>query len=150
MNNLELAEQYIRQAEVRVKHSSEAIEDGEYPYVIRQAQESVELALKGVLRLIGVEPPKWHDVGPILKDLRERFPEWFRSMIDEFASISRQLRREREPAMYGDEETATPPYKLYSRNDAERALRNARLVVESCRRLLEEWRKARGGEGVTG
>ena len=67
MNNLELAEQYIRQAEVRVKHSSEALEDGEYPYVIRQAQESVELALKGALKLIGVEPPKWHDVGPILK-----------------------------------------------------------------------------------
>ena len=142
MNNLELADQYIRQAEVRIKHSSEAIEDGEYPYVIRQAQESVELALKGALRLIGVEPPKWHDLGPLLKDLRKRFPEWFRSMIDEFASISRELRREREPAMYGDEETATPPYKLYSRSDAERALRNARRVVESCRRLLEEWRKA--------
>ena len=142
MNNLELAEQYIRQAQVRIKYSSKALEDGEYPYVIRQAQESVELALKGVLRLIGAEPPKWHDVGPILKDLKEKFPEWFRSMIHDFASISRELRREREPAMYGDEETATPPYKLYSRSDAERAVRNAKRVVEGCRKLLEEWKKA--------
>jgi HEPN domain-containing protein len=35
--------------------------------VVREAQELVELALKGALRVVGVDPPKWHDVGPILR-----------------------------------------------------------------------------------
>lgn len=32
------------------------------------------LALKGMLRYVGVEPPKWHDVGGILVEHAERFP----------------------------------------------------------------------------
>lgn len=91
-----------------------------------------------------MEPPKWHDVGPLLKEFREKFPDWFERDIDTFASISRELRREREPSMYGDEETGTPPYTLYSRRDAERALENAKFVVESCQKLLEEWRAISG------
>ena len=144
MNNLEMAEQYLKQSAVRIKHALTALRDREYPYVIRQSQEAVELALKGALRLIGVEPPKWHDVGPLLKKFREKFPDWFEKNIDMFASISRELRREREPSMYGDEETGTPPYALYSRRDAERALENAKFVVESCQKLLEEWRAISG------
>lgn len=139
MNNREMAEQCLRLSKVRLKHAEIAFREGEYPYVIRQCQESVELALKGALRLVGVEPPKWHDVGPILREEKERFPEWFRDSIDELAGISRELRREREPAMYGDEETATPPYKLYSARDAEKALKHAKLVLEFCERLVEEW-----------
>jgi HEPN domain-containing protein len=41
--------------------------------------------------------------------------------------------------MYGDEETSTPPYKLYSRRDAEKALANARKVLSLCEKLLTEW-----------
>lgn len=139
MNNLEMAENFIRQSRVRLRYAEKALEEGEYPYVIRQSQESVELALKGVLRLVGIEPPKWHDVGPILREHVDRFPEWFRENIDEVAGISRELRREREPSMYGDEETMTPSYKLYSRRDAEKALTNARKVLELCEKLFREW-----------
>ncbi|MGB9760466.1 MAG: HEPN domain-containing protein [Thermoproteota archaeon] len=73
MNNVELARSNIRQAEERLKHAKEALESGNYPYVIRQCQEAVELALKAALRLVGIEPPKWYDVGPILKR-EECFP----------------------------------------------------------------------------
>ncbi|MCL7383767.1 MAG: HEPN domain-containing protein [Thaumarchaeota archaeon] len=139
MNNLEMAENYIKQAKTRIKYAELALREEEYPYVMRQSQESVELALKAALRLVGIEPPKWHDVGPILKEYSDRFPEWFKREIDEVAGISRELRREREPSMYGDEETSTPPYKLYSRRDAEKALLNARKVLELCEKLLIEW-----------
>ncbi|MEM1674665.1 MAG: HEPN domain-containing protein [Candidatus Bathyarchaeia archaeon] len=67
---------------------------GNYAFTIRQSQEAVELALKGALRLMVIEPPKWHDVGPVIKRHRNLFPEWFRVRIDEIASISRRLRRE--------------------------------------------------------
>jgi len=31
--------------------------------VVEEAQEIVELSLKGMLRFVGIEPPKFHDVG---------------------------------------------------------------------------------------
>jgi len=138
LNSLEMAKSYLRQAEERVKHAEEALRTGNYAYTMRQSQESVELALKGILRLVAIEPPKWHDVGPILKRHRELFPQWFRDKVDEVASISRRLRREREPSMYGDEETGTPPDQLYSLMDAEEALEYAREVLDLCMRLLKE------------
>ncbi len=139
MNNIEMARSYLRQAEERIKHAEEALKTGNYAYTIRQSQESVELALKGALRLLAIEPPKWHDVGPVLKRHRELFPQWFRDRIDDVASISRKLRREREPSMYGDEETGTPPDQLYSLLDAEESVRYAREVLDLCLRLLAEY-----------
>lgn len=139
MNNIEMARSYLRQAEERIKHAEEALKTGNYAYTIRQSQESVELALKGALRLLAIEPPKWHDVGPVLKRHRELFPRWFRDRIDDVASISRKLRREREPSMYGDEETGTPPDQLYSLLDAEESVRYAREVLDLCLRLLAEY-----------
>jgi HEPN domain-containing protein len=139
LNNIDMAKSYLRQAEERVRHAEEALETGNYAYTIRQSQEAVELALKGVLRLVAIEPPKWHDVGPILKKHREIFPEWFKAEIDKLASISRKLRREREPSMYGDEETGTPPDQLYSRIDAEEALEYAKSVLDLCVKLLRSY-----------
>jgi HEPN domain-containing protein len=133
-----MARSYLRQAEERVKHAEEALRTGNYAFTIRQSQEAVELSLKGALRLVGIEPPKWHDVGPVLKRERGLFPEWFKERIDETASISRRLRREREPSMYGDEETGAPPDQLYSLMDAEEALQSSKTVLKLCLRLIEE------------
>ena len=129
----------MKQAAERLKHAEEALEGGNYPYVIRQSQEAVELALKAVLRFVGIESPKWHDVGPVLKRNSDRFPQWFREKIPRLASISRRLRREREPSMYGDEETGTPPEELYTREDAEEALQSSKEVYEACAKLLREY-----------
>ncbi len=138
MNNLALAKSNIRQARERIKHASEALESGNYPYVVRQCQEAVELSLKAALRLVGIEPPKWHDVGPILRREKSRFPQWFQELIDELASISRSLRKERELAMYGDEELGIPAEELYTRVDAEKALGDAIKVMRAVEKLLNE------------
>ncbi|MCX8189100.1 MAG: HEPN domain-containing protein [Nitrososphaeria archaeon] len=138
MNSLELAKSNIRQAEERFRHSREALASGNFPYVVRQCQEAVELALKASLRLVGVEPPKWHDVGPVLKREREKFPKWFQEKIDELASISRSLRKERELAMYGDEETGVSPEELYIKSDAEYALKLTETVLFNVSKLLSE------------
>ena len=81
MNNLRMAESYLNQAGERLKHAEEALQRGNYPYVMRQSQEVVELSLKAALRVAGIEPPKWHDVGPILMQNRDRFQEWFKDKI---------------------------------------------------------------------
>lgn len=96
----------------------------------------VELALKAALRVVGVEVPHIHDVGIILKDHQEKFPEVFRGEIDRMASISRRLRREREVSFYGDEEIGAPPQQLYVEADARTALEDAHFVLDHCQRLL--------------
>ncbi|WP_052298563.1 HEPN domain-containing protein [Vulcanisaeta moutnovskia] len=138
MNNLEMARSYINQATERIKHAKEALNGGNYPYVVRQCQEAVELLLKAALRIIGVEPPRWHDVGPVLRRERNKFPGWFQEYIDELASISRSLRKEREFSMYGDEESGIPPEELYTRIDAERALNDAEKVLSLASKLFNE------------
>ena len=76
---MELAKSSIKQAEERLNHAEEALNSGNYPFVVRQSQEVVELTLKAALRLMGIEPPKWHDAGPIIK--REKFPEWLKNEL---------------------------------------------------------------------
>jgi len=75
---------------------------------------------------------------PVLKREREKFPQWFQESIDELASTSRSLRKERELAMYGDEEAGVSPEELYVRSDAEYAIRSAEKVVLHVNRLLDE------------
>ena len=139
MNNLEMAKSYERQAQERLRHAREALGDGNYPYVVRQSQEAVELLLKAALRAAGIEPPKWHDVGPVLRKNAERFPEWFQKEIPRLARISRRLRREREPSVYGDEEMGVPPDELYFREDAEEALEMAEYTYRVVSKLISEF-----------
>lgn len=40
--------------------------------VVRESQEVVELALKGMLRAVGIDPPKWHDVGDLLVEYADK------------------------------------------------------------------------------
>ncbi|MCC6016878.1 MAG: HEPN domain-containing protein [Desulfurococcaceae archaeon] len=138
MNNIAMAKAYIKQAFERLKHAKEALNGGNYPYVVRQSQEAVELLLKAALRIVGVEPPKWHDVGPVLKREADRFPQWFRDHIPKIARISRKLRREREPSMYGDEESGIPPDELYDEEDSKESLNWATEVYQLVLKLFKE------------
>ena len=126
MNNIDMAKSYLEEAQRRIRTAKKALEEKALAYCIRQSQEAVELALKAALRLYGIEPPKWHDVGPVLMKFRDRFPDWFRDLIPELAATSRWLRREREPSMYGDEESGLPPQNC-TRNHTQRRL-TSRLV----------------------
>jgi HEPN domain-containing protein len=104
--------------------------------VVRRSQESVELALKCVLFWAKIEVPRIHDVGPILKQYANRYPETFRSRIPHIASVSRLLRAEREISFYGDEQSGVPPESLYTREDALEALSKAHEVLSECQKLI--------------
>ncbi len=74
----------------------------------------------------------------MLKRERNRFPEWFREHIDEFASISRSLRKERKLAMWGGEEAGIPAEELYTRYDAEQASNMAKKILEYVGKLFKK------------
>lgn len=136
MTNEEMAASYLTQAEEIVSEAEHLHQRNLWNLVVRRSQEAVELALKGALRVAGLEVPHLHDVGIFLKDHFEKFPETFRDEIDRLASISRRLRREREVSFYGDEEVDAPPQRLYTEADADTALDDARHVLSVCRELL--------------
>lgn len=138
-----MAKAYVEEAERRIRVAEVALKEKAYAYCIRQCQEAVELLLKAALRLVGIEPPKWHDVGPVLIEFSERFPEWFRERIPELAAVSRWLRREREPSMYGDEELGLPPTKLYTEPYAVKAVESANTVYIYVKKLLEGYTPSR-------
>ncbi len=75
MKNLSLAKSYLDKAHKRLKILSMLLGEDDYSDVVREAQEIVELALKGMLRQIGIEPPKWHDVGQLILEYKTRFPD---------------------------------------------------------------------------
>ena len=104
--------------------------------VVRRSQEVVELALKAALIWAQIEVPRIHDVGPLLKQYADRYPEPFRSRIHQLASISRMLRAEREISFYGDEQSGVPPESLYTPEDAKEALLKAHEVLSACQDLI--------------
>lgn len=136
MNSKEMAESYLLEGDIRLKTARIALKDEYFAYAVRQSQECVELSLKGALRYVGIEPPKWHDVGIILKKEVQRFPEWFSENIDRLSIVSRELRREREPSMYGDSDLNLPAMELYTKLDAQDAVNKADFVMGLCKRLV--------------
>lgn len=130
----ELALSYLVKASVRLEMLHFLHERGAWSDVVREAQELVELALKGMLRQAGLDPPKWHDVGPILLAEAALFPEELRPDLDKLASISKRLRKEREFAFYGDIDFI--PTREYTRADADEAIADAGYVLAIVRSFI--------------
>ena len=127
MTNTSLAQSYLVKATKRLHILQVLFDDEAFSDVVRDAQEVVELCLKGVLRQVGVEPPHWHDVSPMLREYQERLPQSVREHIERIAEVSGWLRKEREFAFYGDIDFI--PTEEYAQRDAERAIADARWIV---------------------
>jgi len=127
MRNTELALDHVRRAGIRLRAVDVLFEAESWADVVRESQEVVELALKGLLRSCGIEAPRLHDVSDILIAERSRLPESVRAELEALARISRDLRRDRELAFYGAEDLT--PSGFYKRHDAERARDGAQRVV---------------------
>lgn len=134
MTSESLARSYLVKAQKRLKALAVLRDEGAHSDVVREAQELVELALKGMLRAVGIEPPKYHDVGGLLIEHGSRFTPDVRAELGRAAEISKRLRRERELAFYGDVDFI--PTEQYSAADGERAYSEAAWVVELAGRVI--------------
>ena len=92
MTNVSLAKAYLKKATARVDVLELLCARQAWSDVVRESQEIVELALKGMLRHVGVEPPKWHDVGAVLQNHADRFAPEIRDSFPELAAASEWLR----------------------------------------------------------
>ena len=129
MRNQGLATDHLRRAQARLQAIDVLFDAESWADVVRESQEALELALKGLLRARGVDPPRAHDVSEVLVAERERLPEALRAEVERFAASSRELRRDRELAFYGAEDLT--PSDFYGRQDAERARDAVAAAVRS-------------------
>lgn len=145
MTNDEMARSSLLRSRRILEEAEILLARSAWNLVVRRSQEAVELALKAILRVAGIEVPQVHDVGGFLKRYHNRLPGNIAEDMDRFVSISRRLGREREISFYGDEETGTPPEELYAQADAEDALQDARYVVDRCRDAFDNPEDAPAG-----
>ncbi len=129
MRNPELAADYVRRAAVRLRALDVLFDAQCWADVVRESQEVVELALKGLLRAYGVAPPRIHDMSAVLEAEREKLPRAVQLHVERLAAISKDLRRDRELAFYGTEDLT--PSSFYAKTDAERARDAAAFTVRT-------------------
>lgn len=130
---------YLRRASSRLIDAESAARRGDYPEAVRYSQEAVELSLKAVLRIFGIEYPKVHDVGDVLFINYDKYPEWFREELDKIRRISSELALKRAPAMYGLELSGKGPSELFGEEDALEALSSGKYVYGLCKKLIDEY-----------
>lgn len=135
MRNRELAQDYIRRAEIRLKALETLFQEKGFADVVRESQEVVELSLKALLRSRDIAIPRIHDVSSIIEENRGSFKDLTDDEIAELSKISRHLRRDRELAFYGNEDLT--PSEFYRKEDAELAKKQAGAVVRLVRRLVK-------------
>lgn len=135
MKNKMLAQDYIQRATHRLAALDVLFGLGSWADVVRESQETVELALKSLLLACSIEVPRLHDVSPILREHRSRLPKSLIPHLDRIADISRSLRRDRELAFYGSADLT--PSDFYQRRDAEKAREDARWVVTTVAGALQ-------------
>lgn len=127
MTNQGLSLDYFKRIPSRFKAIKLLYAEGNYPDVIRESQELLELLLKAWLRLVGIEPPKWHDVGPVVKSVVDKLPPHIQVEIDAIIEFSKYLRKERENSFYGDDDLI--PLESYSKEEAKISMEKIEWVI---------------------
>lgn len=132
MTNSKLAKDYFWRAKSRHKVLQILFDDANYADCIRESQELVELLLKGLLRLMQIDPPHWHDVSQVLQDISAKLPNEIQSELPKIKILSSKLRRYRETAFYGDDDLI--PSESFTKEEAQDILKEVHWLVN----LLEK------------
>jgi len=91
---------------------------------------------KGTIRLIGVDFSKWHDIGDILREERDRFPDHFKKDIPRLSSISEKLVALRHSAMCG-KNLDLGPSDLFNKSDRREVLNDTEFCLKKVKNLFE-------------
>lgn len=134
MTNDRLSKAYLQKADIRIQALDFMHSKGGYSDVIRESQECVELLLKALLRHLGLEVPKIHDVSRILRQHKAQLSEVIVAHLDEIVEISRSLRKERELAFYGTEDWI--PTEEYDANDSTLAIQKVKKIFSWVSQVL--------------
>lgn len=136
MKNNSAGRSYVEDAKIILEEAEESFNKGYNHRAIRKCQESVELALKGILRVVGIEYPKSHRIGVVLKDsaLKEKLEE---GTLEKIITIANRLADEREIAFYGLDTSSAKD--MFDEDDASEAIADAHYIIKIIDKLLKEF-----------
>lgn len=130
MINFERGKLLLKEAGEYYEEVLRAFERQSWNVVVRRAQEVVELSLKGLLKIMGIEFPKVRDVGTFfVQAVSEKGLTVERSLLEEIKRISARLSETRAPSFYMEE--------VYSEEEAQQAKNGAEKVWIFARGLAE-------------
>ena len=136
MNNFETGERLLQEAREFMGEVERAFERASWNIVVRRAQEVVELALKGALKMMGIEHPKEHDVGSLFAEAcAARKIEVDRAVLNAVREISARLARDRQPSFYME--------RVYQGEEAAHAREGAARVLALVEDLAEKLQRPR-------
>ena len=122
MNNLDIGERLLSRAHEYYDEMLRAYGRRSWNVVMRRAQEVVELSLKGLLKMMGVEYPKSHDVGGLFgRVCIEMGLEVESEELEVLKDISCELTETRSPAFYEE--------RIYDKQNADKAKAGAEKVL---------------------
>jgi HEPN domain-containing protein len=128
VDNFELGNRLLNEAREYYEEMLRAYERESWNVVVRRAQEVVELSLKGLLKMMGIEYPKEHDVGDVFEwACKEKRIEVEIETLDRTKRISSRLARDRAPAFYME--------RFYTEEQAKETKEGAQQVLEMAREL---------------
>lgn len=136
MSQIDYSKDFLNEAKIRLEIADIVLKKNANAFCVRLSQEAVELSLKAALRLIGIDFPKWHDIGEVLTKEKSKFPNNFKEKIRKLAEISNLLVKFREPAMYGNAEGRKSPSMIFNKEIAENALNDAKYCVQNIEELF--------------
>jgi HEPN domain-containing protein len=137
-----MAEDYLAESASILSEARAAKDMGRHHRAIRLSQECLELTLKAILRSVGVEYPKEHDVSDAIEENLELFPDWFRSVTPKLEEGSTWLSERRGISMYGDEIAGKPASQLFTGEDSAKAVEYSERAIDVARRLFDEMFRA--------
>ena len=135
MNNKLSAKALLSDAEVILDESRASFEKAHWHRVIRKCQEATELAVKGVFKYIGIEYPKSHILGRVMKRELNKHNLFSRDDLNKMAYITDYLALDREPSFYGSPD-GIPASDLFDRDDAEEALENSGWLIAMIKSVI--------------
>lgn len=132
MTNRESGQKLIREAQRLLERDlKSALEDGDFNMTVRRAQETVELLLKGVLKFLGVDYPKVHDVSKIFtRRIKEKLPDIDKNTLVKIEKVSMWLGEARGPSFYFERD--------YTAGDAQKAFEDATFVFTEIKKVLDK------------
>lgn len=137
MRNDSAARAYLADARIILKEAEDSQQAGHYHRVVRKSQEAAELAIKGLFRLWGLEYPKSHLLGRVIKKELIQRKIFDRKVAAQLAYDADSLALDREPSFYGSPE-GIPASQLFDAEDGEEALEKARRVLATVKAAMAQ------------
>ena len=130
MTNVEKGKKLISESGELLKEAKRAYQSSLYNIAVRRSQETVELALKGLLIILGIEYPKIHDVGTVFyEQAKAKGIKIEEKDLEKIKFVSSQLAKEREASFYME--------KDYIKEEAKEASEGAQFVFSKINKAVK-------------